>query len=221
MKKWDKKHLAGISGIFAVLFIAPLIVFAVVYKSNERKNSFAPGSVDIEVQEISKNEQKQGKTLETELKWDSAYQAEKLVKICDKRNNPGEALRVCFIPMWFDKDANGDPANVCNVFDFSTISQPTASNNKLVYTDDTKTITLNLNPEWTQNGWHYQAADGYFYYNGDLNPDDLTETLLSSVQLSEDAYALTASYLFRLDVLADAIQTSGNAAETRRWTPQS
>ena len=53
MKKNNKKQIASISSIIIVLFIAPLIVFAAIYFSSNRKNSFAPGSVDIAVNEGS------------------------------------------------------------------------------------------------------------------------------------------------------------------------
>ena len=52
MKKKNKKRISGINSvIIAALFIAPLVVFAAIYFSNERKNSFVPGSVDIAVNE--------------------------------------------------------------------------------------------------------------------------------------------------------------------------
>jgi hypothetical protein len=61
-------------------------------------------------------------------------------------------------------------------------------------------------------------TDGTDTYTGTLNADKLTAPLLQSVQLNADAYALTADYDFRLDVLADAIQISDSAADERHWT---
>lgn len=213
----QKKSIGHASGIIAALFIAPLIVFAVVYNSRERDNNFSPGSVNIKVQEAFEDKEIQGETLETNLKWNTenqtSYKADKLVKICDTREYAGEALRVCFIPMWFDKDERGDSANVCGVFNFRTLEQ---NDNKLVYKDGTKEITLNLDSGWYTNGWDYRE-DGCFYYTGKLGQNDLTATLLENVQLNEDAYALTADYVFRLDVLADAIQITDDAAGTRQW----
>jgi hypothetical protein len=113
MKKNNKKKISGISGIIAALFIAPLIVFAAVYFSNERKNSFAPGSVDIAVNEGNAGSD-EGEELEKNYTWVKSgeiYTADKDVKIKDTRNNPGEVLRVCFVPMWYDKDDNGEPDN--------------------------------------------------------------------------------------------------------------
>ena len=51
MKKNNKKKISGISGIIGALFIAPVIVFAVIYYSSERKNIFALGNVYIAVNE--------------------------------------------------------------------------------------------------------------------------------------------------------------------------
>lgn len=227
MKKNNKKKISGISGIIAALFIAPLIVFAAIYFSNERKNSFAPGSVDIAVNEGNAGSN-EGEELEKDYTWVKSgeiYTADKDVKIKDTRKNPGEVLRVCFIPMWYDKDDNGEPDNVCDVFNFG--SQPTQNGNAFTYTDGDKTITLKMASEMAsareQSGWSYSdpaadpPGDGCFYYNGPLESGNLTAQLLDSVELNEKAYELTENYVFRLDVLADAIQSSGNANAARDW----
>ena len=198
--------------IIAALFIVPLVVFAVVYTSSERTNNFAPGSVDVAVHEGSGNNE--GKKVKKEYHWTkdgTIYSANKEVQIKDTRKYPGEVLRVCFVPMWYDKET---PANVCDVFNFGTSDY--TDPNQLVYTDGDKTITLNLADQWAASGWDYRE-DGCFYYTGELGQNDLTTTLLESVQLNENAYALTTDYNFRLDVLADAIQITDHAAETRRW----
>jgi hypothetical protein len=217
MDKQNKKHVAGMGGIIAVLFIAPLIVFAVVYNSSERKNSFAPGSVDIKVNE-GNGDSDEGEKLTKDYSWqqsDDKYIADKDVKIKDTRKYPGEMLRVMFVPMWYDSEDN-----VCAVFNFG--NQPIRNGDAFTYTDGEKTIKLNMNSDWKKNGWEYQPNDGCFYYTGTLDNSELTAQLLDSVELNANAYALTENYVFRLDVLADAIQTSGNAAETRGWgSPQS
>lgn len=216
MKKLNKKRVAGVVGIIAALFMAPLIVFAAVYFSSERKNSFAPGSVDIAVNEGNSTDD-EGKEVVKEYTWDGInYTVDKDVKIKDNRKYPGERLRVCFIPMWYDSEGN-----VCDAFDFGT--QPVQSGNSFTYTDGSKTITLKMISGWEQNGWSYSdpnadpSGDGCFYYTGTLDNSKLTAQLLDSVELNSDAYALTEDYVFRLDVLADAIQSSGDAATTRQW----
>ena len=222
MKKRNKKRVAHISGIIAVLFIAPLIVFAAVYYSGKRTNRFAPGSVDIAVNEGSvTSEMVENDSFEWAKKPEDppddnasndVYYSEKAVKIKDTRKYPGEMLRVVLIPMWYQGDY------VCTVFDFG--EGPTRSNDNtdsFIYTDGEKVITLNMKSGWNENGWSYHSADGCFYYNGDLDGSDLTSQLLDSVELNAQAYELTENYVFRLDVLADAIQISDSAAESRGW----
>lgn len=228
MKKNNKKQIAGIGGIIAALFIAPLIVFAAVYFSNKRTNSFEPASVDIEVNE-GNDSSDEGEELEKDdyiwVKSGNNYIADKDAKIKDTRKNPGEVLRVTFIPMWYDMNEQKEPTDVLSdVFNFNSISQ---EGDTLTYCDhnsedgndhsNDKSITLNLKSGWKTSGWRYQDDDGCFYYNGSLYSGNLTAQLLDSVELNEKAYELTENYVFRLDVLADAIQNSGNAATTRQW----
>lgn len=211
--KIKKKRTIIIGGIVAAMLIVPLAVFAVVYNSNDRTNRFSPGSVDIAVHEGNGNDE--GKEVEKEYHWTqdgTSYSTEKLVQIKDTRKYPGEVLRVSFVPMWYDRET---PANVCDVFNFGT---PAKTGNALVYTDGDKTITLNLADDWDSNGWSYQPEDGFFYYTGSLNSNSLTAQLLEGVELNDKAYTeLTANYDLRLDVLADAIQSSDDADSSRNW----
>ena len=225
MKKNNKKKISGISGIIAALFIAPLVVFAAVYFSNERTNSFEPGSVDIVVNEGTD----EGEELKKEYPWEKSgdnYIANKDVWIKDTRTNAGEVLRVSFIPMWYEMNEQKESTDVLSdVFNFNKITQ---SGDTLTYCDhneldgdnhdNDKIITLKLKNDWDKSGWCYIAVDGCFYYSGSLDSDNhLTEQLLDSVELNEKAYELTENYVFRLDVLADAIQSSGNAYAARDW----
>ena len=122
MKKNNKKKISGISGIIAALFIAPLVVFAAVYFSNERTNSFEPGSVDIAVNEGTD----EGEKLEKEYPWEKSgdnYIANKDVWIKDTRTNAGEVLRVSFIPMWYEMNEQKESTDVLSdVFNFNKIS---------------------------------------------------------------------------------------------------
>ena len=227
MKKNNKKQIASISSIIIVLFIAPLIVFAAIYFSSNRKNSFAPGSVDIAVNEGSGSSD-EGEELTKDYTWGPSgenYITYKNVKIKDTRKNAGEVLRVMFIPMWYNMDENKDATNVCSgVFNLGNITQ---SGDTLIYCDhnaldgdnhgNDKIITLELKNGWNTNGWRYESADGCFYYSGQLDSSKLTSQLLDSVKLNSNAFALTENYIFRLDVLADAIQSSGNASDERNW----
>ncbi|MBR1445322.1 MAG: hypothetical protein IJ583_17520, partial [Firmicutes bacterium] len=153
MKKNNKKKISGISGIIAALFIAPLIVFAAIYYSSERKNSFAPGNVDIAVNE-GNDSSDEGEELEKDYTWVKSgnnYIADKDVKIKDTRKNSGEVLRVTFIPMWYDMDEQKESTDVLSdVFNFNSISQ---EGDSLTYCDhnsedgndhsNDKSITLN------------------------------------------------------------------------------
>ena len=217
MRKLKKKSVA-ITGAVAALFAAPLIVLAVLYTSEERNNRFNPADVDIEVHEGSGDAE--GKDVTNEYQWTkegSNYSHEKPVQIKDVRNDQGEALRVCFVPMWYEGE------NICgSAFNFRT---PAMNEDKtaLIYTDYDQTITLNLAADWYKNGWSYSdpndivhQGDGCFYYTGAFS-NALTEQLLASVELNDKAYELTEDYTFRLDVLADAVQTSAEAAAARGW----
>ena len=222
--KGKKKHTIISGSIIAILFIAPLIVFAALYFSSERKNSFTPGSVDIEVQETSAGNTVQDETLENSMTWNETTKSvDKPVRIADTRKYEGECLRVCLIPMWYEKNIEGNPANVCDVFNFS-LPVLNEAENELVYTDGDKKITFKLASDWKSKGWDYSDpnppfnGDGYFYYSGILNSDKLTAMLLENVELNDKAYELTDNYILKLDVLADAIQVSGDSKNDRNWS---
>jgi hypothetical protein len=170
----------------------------------------------------------EGEELEKDYTWVQSgenYIADKDVIIKDTRKKTGEVLRVTFIPMWYDMNERKEPTDVlCNVFNFNTITQ---SGDTLIYCDhnasdgsnhsNDKIITLNLKSGWDTSGWSYQSNDGCFYYNGTLYSGNLTAQLLDSVELNAKAYELTENYVLKVDVLADAIQSSGNASSERNW----
>lgn len=214
--KSKKKRTFIISSIIVAIFIVPLTVYAIVYYSNNRTNSFAPGSVDIEVHEGDEDGE-EGYAVTNAYTWSSTgteghYSTNKLVQIKDTRTNPGELLRVYFVPMWYDRDEN----TCIGVFNYE-IPEWNAEDGTLTYRDLDRTITLNLADGWKSSGWNYQPIDGFFYYNGSVNNSGMTAQLLKSVELNDKAYELTEDFDFRLDVLADAIQSSGGAAGTREW----
>lgn len=204
----QKKKTMIIGGIIAVALVTPLAVLAIMYLSNQRENTFAPASVSIEVRE-SGLDNEQGEQIDNIIEMDDSKEIEKPVQIYDSRSNEDEELRVCFVPMWYDTNDN-----LCG--SLFSISTPTMSENALIYSDGDKSITLNLDTDWESSGWEYRT-DGYFYYSGSLNSGKLTPQLLDSVQLSTAAYELTKDYRLRIDVLADAIQASGNASANRNW----
>ena len=221
-KTGKKRYLLAVV-LAAVLFITPLVVYAALYLSNERKNEFKPGAVDIEISEKegAGGTVNEGERLSKTFNWvkdEESYKASKIVQIKDSRKYAGEELRVCFVPMWVDGDGN-----VCNVFNFGTGIPEITDGNKLVYKDGPgetkKTITLVLSDNWSAEGWVYDTTDGYFYYEGELKTGKLTPVLLTEVILNQNAYnELAGTYTLQLDVLADAIQRSGDAKHERGWT---
>ena len=200
----------------AALVITPIVVFAAVYSSLPRNNEFRQGNVDITIRENNIAETMHS----TELTLNDQYVVSKKIEIKDKRSGSDEALRVCFVPIWLDKD---DATMICgNACDLGTPVMNT--NGKLSYPGG---MTLTLAGTWTKdentnvwtsnNGWIYRTGEDRFYYSGALETGSLTPTLLESVELSGKALAAASSYTFRLDVLADAIQTSGSALTDRHW----
>ena len=213
--KSKKKRTIIISSIIAAVFIVPLTVYAIVYYSS-RTNSFAPGSVDIEVHE-GDGDGDEGADVTKTYTWSPAetegnFSADKLVQIKDTRTDPNETLRVCFVPMWYDRDEK-----ICvSTFNFG-IPEWNEENGTLTYRDIDRTITLTSADGLMSDGWRYQPTDGVFYYKGSINSSGMTAQLLESVELNGKAYELTEDCDLRLDVLADAIQSSGNADSRRHW----
>ncbi|MBQ8927181.1 MAG: hypothetical protein IJ055_02760 [Oscillospiraceae bacterium] len=208
MKRRQKRTML-IGGIAAALFITALAVLAALYLSRQRVNVFRPATVDIEVKEGTKKDEQLERTMELD---EETGRVEKPVEISDTRSRAQEALRVCLVPMWYDSEER-----VCgSLFRIGTPAM-NSEETALVYTDGDITITLGLHEGWKESGWEYRS-DGCFYYTGALLSGKLTPQLLDSVVLNDDAYALTEDYTLRIDVLADAIQTSGDAPATRGWT---
>lgn len=218
----DKKKKLIMAGLLAGLLITPAVVFAAVYYSGERENRFSPAKGDIQVLE-SNAENEKGEELTNSFvleknETDDNYSTEKLVQIYDERSNSGESLRVSFIPMWYDADGN-----VCGgidgVTDISEISLDQSASKLIFYTGtgDSKApaVTVYL-AEGYDSSWEYKG-DGCFYYSGEVRDDKTTPLLAERVEITKAVYDSTADCELRLDVLADAIQTSGNAYSDREW----
>ena len=101
----DKKYTVIISSIIAALFIAPLIVLAVVYYSNQRTNEFQPAEANIQVKEGNVCTDEINDTID--YKWtetdDGYYTVDKPVQIYDERKKNDEYLRVRFIQSPLDR----------------------------------------------------------------------------------------------------------------------
>lgn len=86
---------------------------------------------------------------------------------------------------------------------------------------DTKNIILNFKENLTdsnnnEEGKWIEGSDGYYYYNGIVNPDGKTTNLLESVKLSEDITNEFKGLKFDVVVSSEGIQAS-NGAVTDSW----
>lgn len=65
-------------------------------------------------------------------------------------------------------------------------------------------ISLDINEAW----WTYQ--DGYYYYNGELEPTKTTEPVFTKVSLSKDMDNQFKNATITVDVIAQAVQVANN-----------
>lgn len=205
-----RKKQAVIGCLIAALLTAPPVIYAAVFRSGARVNRFQEAAVEIEVQENGSS----GAQMTRALMLDAdSKSAAKQVQIHDMRSREGEAVRVSFVPMWYDSDGL-----LCgNVFDFRSASL-NSGRTALVYADDDKRIILQLAEGWEENGWIFAEEECCFYYIGMQDAAGMTPELLARVSLNDEAFPLTADYTLEIDVLADAVQTSAEAGGDRGWT---
>ncbi|WP_295090380.1 hypothetical protein [Ruminococcus sp.] len=222
MKK-KKKYTVIISSIISVMLIVPLIAFAILYKSGERKNVFRPAKANVQVRENNKSIDTLSDRETASYTWtqdtgdNNQYSISKSVQIYDVREHNDEYLRVRFVPMWYDSDGN-----ICGgADDFSDYSKIELENNELKFKNslDNTLLTLKLytdstNPDWSEN-WEYDSSNECFYYKGKITSGDISETLLSGVKIPKSVYESTTEYNLHIEVLADAVQTGGNAKQNR------
>ena len=214
-----KKHGIIIGCLLAVL--VPLAVLAVIYLSGQRQNNFRPATLDIQVQEDGgspgslQDEQQKTYVLPETADENGEYTVEKQVAVRDTRTHAGEMLRVCFVPVWYDGAGNVS-GGVFNTGNCAMNAAQTA----IVYRDGDKIMTLELEDGWQSSGWEYRS-DGSFCYSGELGSQKLTPPLLRRVVLNEGAYEKTEAYTLRIEVLADAVQITDDAADIRGWEPPS
>ena len=218
--KPNKKRKAIIGSILALAVAVPVIVFAVVYYSNSRKNTFTPAEAEILVKEKNGEETVSGDELKDQTYTmvqevqNGTYYTNKTVQIIDRRSNPGEALRVSFVPMWTDSEGNicGGIEGVTDIVSTALIDE----DSKLVFRDSSgnTVITLYLKAGWNDS-WSYDEGSGCFLFSGSLSSDKSTPELITKVEISDAVHTSAKDLTLKLDVLADAIQTGGGAAEAR------
>lgn len=226
-----KKFIYIIATVVILLFGGLITFFAVrSADTNMQKhavNDFHPVEINIAVHENTDDEPKPEK--DTEIPWGelgSYYVADKNIKIMnlseDKTNNAECYIRVSFVPHWVEEVEREYPDGTSEKFVVDTLAGKSIGDMKDIVVRDYDTtfdmgsVTYVLNGNWSQY-WIYNQADGYFYYKYPVAPGEETTELLQKVRIPveiyEDAYK---GYDLRVDVLADAIQTEGEALD-KRW----
>ncbi len=86
---------------------------------------------------------------------------------------------------------------------------------------DTKNINLNFENNLTdsnkpEEGKWIEGSDGYYYYNGIVNPDGQTANLLESVTLSKDTTNEFKGLKFDVTVNSEGVQAA-NGAVSDSW----
>ena len=163
-KKKKKRTIIICSSLIAVLLITPLIVFALVYYSNRRTNSFQPAEANIQVKEGNEVGDEINNT--ADYKWTATddgnfYKVEKPVQIYDERKKNDEYLRVRFIPMWYDTDGNvvGGADEFSDFSSFALDNEEQSQATALLFKNSsgTELLKLNLDPNWSDSWSYYQS----------------------------------------------------------------
>jgi len=161
--------------------------------SDTKTNAFYPGVLTVSIVENSEL------TGDRNVIEPDGKSADKQVQV-QNINNPHEIdcyIRVMLVPVFRTEQGSlaGDIA-LNPVTNNITATAPTG-----------QTATLNLASGW-QTNWIYD--NGHFYHKNIVKPGQLTAVLLDSVSVSDES--LWDS--FYLEVLSDAVQTDGDAAQT-------
>ena len=224
--KSKKKTIAAAVAVSVILFLTPLVVFALMLKSAERSNQFHPAKQDIA---IAENQSKPAETQENEIEWSETTNAKgnhvtvKEVEVGEISNPNGEYLRVRLVPSWYDSSG----CVVSGIEDVTDICSAKIDGNTLVFMDSggTKTIvTVNLAENWSDK-WKTVSDNGKVQYFETIQPiksGDKSVKLVSSVEISDTILqtANTNNIFLRLDVLADSIQSVENnnsTTENPKW----
>lgn len=153
-------------------------------------NAFSAGSIRVEIQEPNVDPDA--------VEWGTDT---KPVQLYNPEGSIAGVVRAKLMPPAV-YDASGNAVAV----ETGTLSDP--SGNTLAMGE----FTLHLADGW-QNNWFYK--EGWFYYKRVLQPGETTEKLLAGVTLTDPAKAESyKSYTVKVDVLADILQTEGNAPAT-------
>ncbi|EIF6157386.1 SipW-dependent biofilm matrix protein BsaA [Clostridium perfringens] len=151
----------------------------------------------------------------------------------DKPSDPNSGIKIHedFKPEDADNTLPGDTVTKqVNVINKATYDQLIRVKIKKVWKDakgneksdlDTKNINLNFEKNLTdsnkpEEGKWIEGSDGYYYYNGIVNPDGQTANLLESVTLSKDITNEFKGLKFDVVVDSEGVQAA-NGAVNDSW----
>lgn len=194
-KLFNRKFLIKSVIIFVLIFYilgTGLYIFntgAYLTDDDKVENILIPSKVNISVME---NGSLAGDTQEYNIFENCA---DKIVKIKNIKDDKAvnSYIRVAVVPVWKNSDTNNSSGVITD--------NPIVKDNKIVY----NSIIINLSDSW-QDKWLYCEKDGFFYYKDIVPVDSSTAELITSVQYSE-----TESKFLEVQILADGIQSEGNA----------
>lgn len=219
--KSRKKHIAAVAAVSAMLFLTPLVVFALMLKSAERVNTFHPSEQNVV---IAENMNKPFEAQENEMKWSETinsagnHVADKVVEVGEISDPNGEYLRVYLVPTWYDISG----CVVSGVENVTDISSAQVAGDTLVFKgsggNDTR-VTVNLAENW-DDAWKPVPNENdvqYFETKQLVKAGDERIKLVSSVEISDTILqtANESNIFLRLDVIADSVQTVENNVNPR------
>lgn len=216
--KSRKKRIAALTAASVMLFLTPLVVFALMLKSAEIVNAFHPAEQEVV---IAENNGKPAETQENELEWSATtnpagnHVADKAVEVGEISNPNGEYLRVYLVPAWYD-ESGCVVSGIESVTDIRSAAV-VGDTDTLVFRDSggyDAHITVNLAENW-DDVWKPMPDETnvqYFETKQPIKSGDARVKLVSSVEVSDTVLQTAdANNIFlRLDVIADSVQTFEN-----------
>ena len=189
-RQWEIRghSLVPLIVVMIVIVAAAFTIMYMTHLTDTVKNTFTMGTADVTVEEPNVDDS-------DNVAWGENSKNVILTNTGDIKG----VVRAMIVPVLNDTEGNPVGGNL------GEMKAPDAGTNTLVMGD----ITLHFDENWEQN-WFYK--DGYFYYKRVLEPGKSTEKLLKGVTLTNGN--LTEAYgeiTVTIDVLADILQTEGNA----------
>lgn len=190
-----RRRTVGIWLKLPMLLVGVLaIVGTVMYLTTqtvELTNAFTVGKNTIQIVEPDINPDA--------VEWGSEMKPVKLRNPGEADNAPG-VVRAMLIPYLTDADT-GDRLGG----DLGGLTEPVG--NTMALGD----VTFHFANDWSNN-WFYM--DGFFYYRKVLSPGEETTKLLTGVTLSDAKAGEYTDKRVKIDVMADILQTEGDAPST-------